>query len=564
MDNKNKINEIRRGISLAKKGNFSEGISLLDKRINDESDQIKSAELYYAKARCFIEKKDYNDALEACNQAIDHNSKEAKFYDQKAWLLYKLKRFNEAVDAYDDAIFLKPNETKFYNRKAYVLSKVNKRQEAIDTYDAVIKKRADYVPAYNNKGILLSKRQQYQDAIKEYDKAIKKKADYALAYNNKAVALGQSKKPKILDLTSENIAGFLSIINSVRFEVKIPNEFSLTEEILKSFKTYKYNNPNFKELMNDANNDFKMALIHFMISIHNFKCSRLLSNTDSAKSFYQYTSLNTLKSLLNLNDQEATNKTKINVRLYNTDYMNDPEEGNTLINYLNGGAKHNNKTLASHTFISSLTPREKKDEIPMWRMYGDDYQGVSIGFKGFPRWNKNSMLDHHGDFEEKSMDHLETFPQMYKVYYLDERKKLSSKQNSDKEDENSELKSLKEKYDNLLDTKKEFFGESAIIDNFINFELEQVKFLVKDKRYDYEGEVRLVQTVQSFDKAKYEMNSPKLFLEYDNDLKKRHLEIVEIIFGVNGDLLENWLAIIEKKVGRDVRVTKSTVNYRSK
>ena len=588
MDNTDKASELRKLISLAKKDDDNGIISLVDKFITV---QPENAELYYTKARYLIKKKDYDDALKTYNQAISLKPNETKFYDQKAFVLYKLKKYREAVEVYNQAILLKPEETKLYDRKAFMLSKLNRKQEAvkvydqiikkmpdyapaynnkgillskirqneaaIETYNQAIKKRPDYAPAYNNKGILLSKLKRYEAAIEAYDQAIKKMPDYAPAYNNKAIALGKWGHAQILNLTSKNIAGFLSIINSVRFEVAIPTGFSITDEILESFKAYEYN-PNFKKIIKDANEDVKIALIHFMVSIHNFKCSRLLSSTDSNKNFYQYTSLNTLKSLLNLKNQEATDKTKINIRLYNTDYMNDPEEGNTLINYLNGGAKHNNsKILASHTFISSLTPHEKKDEIPMWRMYGDDYHGVSIGFKGFPRWSKNSTLDYRGDFEEKSMDHLETLPQMYKVYYLDERRNLSSRKDS-------ELKSLKEKYDILRDTKEKFCKEATIIDNFINFELEQVKFLVKDKRYEYEGEVRLVQTVQSFDKAKYEMNSPKLFLEYNNDLNKRSLEIVEIIFGVNSDLLENWLAIIEKKIGCEVSVTKSTVNYRSK
>lgn len=51
-------------------------------------------------------------------------------------------------------------------------------------------------------------------------------------------------------------------------------------------------------------------------------------------------------------------------RMYNTDYMNDPDEGETLLAYL--GLNNNNGYKASHSFIASLTQRFNTHVANVW------------------------------------------------------------------------------------------------------------------------------------------------------------------------------------------------------
>lgn len=78
---------------------------------------------------------------------------------------------------------------------------------------------------------------------------------------------------------------------------------------------------------------------------------------------YQYTSVNALESIL-------SNKT---IRLNSLNTMDDLQEE----------MSQDSKTYGHCVFCSSWSV-EKKEMIPMWKMYGDDYSGVRIGLPPIP------------------------------------------------------------------------------------------------------------------------------------------------------------------------------------
>ena len=310
-----------------------------------------------------------------------------------------------------------------------------------------------------------------------------------------------------------------------------------------------------------------------MLTVNNFKYELLVQQTDEINIFYQYTSIDTLKSMLNI--KTCCESTDVNIRLYNTDYMNDPDEGEFFINQLKKRGCHellDEKYSVSHAFISSLT--SSKDDIPMWSMYGNDSKGVSIGFSNLPVTSsiEDNSLDDSSDIQESSNNlptnnnlekektsptypYIEEKAKVYKVSYIDSENDLEL-QKFEKiiKSISYELNKDKNVKDILYDS----------ISKFISVELDRIKFLIKNDKYSYENEYRILQMVKDLSlgksQIKYDSNNPKLYLEV------KDINIEEVIFGVDSDNYTLWRPILEMKIPNiDIKkINKSSVPLRYK
>ncbi|WP_375180270.1 DUF2971 domain-containing protein, partial [Enterococcus rotai] len=319
-----------------------------------------------------------------------------------------------------------------------------------------------------------------------------------------------------------------------------------------------YNNKflqNLIEEINDTMSDTKSifkAIIKIIININYFKSSLLLKEDVI---LYQYTSINTLSSLLKI--EEDTKDTNVNIRLYNTEYMNDPEEGKFLSNLLRIQLDKKNKdgeeTITklihnicdvrndvSHAFISSLT--ENEDDIPMWKMYGDDNKGISLGFKQLPisedeslyNQEENENVKEGESFDDKKYQFIETSPLTYRIKYFEKDNDLDIEENPQ----------IKELINTIFSVINEIHNDESIsstFNTFLSIELDKIKFLVKNKKYEYEKEYRLLQMTKDFACAKHDPNNPKLFLEVNT------ISLEKVIFGVNFENYYNWIPFILKK-----------------
>lgn len=131
-------------------------------------------------------------------------------------------RFNEAVDACAQALKLKPDYAEAYNNLCYAYSQLGKFDEAIAACDKALKLMPDYQLAKNNKVIALQRKEgvaelnkqlkanptaegyldlslvyynqgMYEKCIEACRQALKMKPDYAVAYNNICSAYNQMK-----------------------------------------------------------------------------------------------------------------------------------------------------------------------------------------------------------------------------------------------------------------------------------------------------------------------------------------------------------------------------------
>ena len=94
-----------------------------------------------------------------------------------AWLkkgiaLEILKKHDEAIKACDKAIEVNPQNSNAWNNKGFALDHLNKPDEAIKAYEKAIEVNPQNSNAWNNKGFALSSLGKYDEAIEAFDKAI--------------------------------------------------------------------------------------------------------------------------------------------------------------------------------------------------------------------------------------------------------------------------------------------------------------------------------------------------------------------------------------------------------
>ena len=321
--------------------------------------------------------------------------------------------------------------------------------------------------------------------------------------------------------------------------------------------------------------------------------------------FGHYTKGSTLQIML---DQEENEKKKSTfsvsgkTRLYNANYMNDPEEGIVIEQIL--GLDRRDILEPSSWFLMSFT--NKTDDLAMWSQYGDDAKGVCLVLreKDFSRftsfndvsWRKEAipLVETMNKIESTLSYDLKGSPNelnnikptkavkdegkrsksekkenvqkgnsdyLYRIAYVKnigedielEQTELFDK--SEIEDLAKMLNSLKKKLDSGSKVRKKNY-QDAISDC-----IEEIRYLFKSVDYKYENELRILRYANldpSNDKIKIDKTSGigKLYVERENSI-----QIDEVIFGPkfpNPEYVTPLLKLLDKKI----KYKKSMIKFR--
>ena len=323
--------------------------------------------------------------------------------------------------------------------------------------------------------------------------------------------------------------------------------------------------------------------------------------------FGHYTKGSTLQIML---DQEENEKKKSifsvsgKTRLYNANYMNDPEEGIVIEQIL--GLERRDVLEPSSWFLMSFT--NKTDDLAMWSQYGDDAKGVCLVLRGddFSRftsfndvsWRKEKNFLEFSDkmyllkselnsgFEksifrsesensvdtvndegtepnsvEKDSDSKGNRDYLYRIAYvkhIEENLKLEQTElfeKSEIEELEKLLNSLKEKLD---------IGSKVTEKNYqdaISECIEEIRYLFKSVDYKYENELRILRYANldpSNKEIKIDKTSGigKLYVERENSIK-----IDEVIFGPKFPNPE-YVTPLLKLLDENIDYKKSTIKFR--
>ena len=330
--------------------------------------------------------------------------------------------------------------------------------------------------------------------------------------------------------------------------------------------------------------------------------------------FGHYTKGSTLQIML---DQEENKKKKEEnekkkstfsvygkTRLYNANYMNDPEEGIVIEQIL--GLDRRDVLEPSSWFLMSFT--NKTDDLAMWSQYGDDAKGVCLvlredDFSRFTSFNDVSWRQEKNFLEfsdkmyllkselnsgfeksisrsesensvdtvndegiepnsvEKASDSKGNRDYLYRIAYvkhIEENLKLEQTELFEK----SELDDLEKL---LIRLKDELKADLSKLDPFYKKAvyncIEEIRYLFKSVDYKYENELRILRYANldpSNDKIKIDKESGigKLYVERENPI-----QIEKVIFGPKFPNPE-YVTPLLKLLDNDIKYEKSTIKFR--
>lgn len=133
-----------------------------------------------------IKQGNYDEAILACDKAIELEPRYAMPWNNKGSALAALGKYNESLQAYDMAIEIEPENAMPWNNRGSALAFLGKYNESIQAYDRAIELDPKYAMAWANKAISLNNLGKYGDALKAYDEAIRLDPNLSSAWCDKA------------------------------------------------------------------------------------------------------------------------------------------------------------------------------------------------------------------------------------------------------------------------------------------------------------------------------------------------------------------------------------------
>lgn len=249
-----------------------------------------------------------------------------------------------------------------------------------------------------------------------------------------------------------------------------------------------------------------------------------------------YTKLSTLNCLLVKDGKEPR------LRLWNSAYMNDRYEGGVFRNLLREAALSSEDVIVkeekdslenyfgnsiyswgqsdSNVYITSFSMA--KDSFQMWNIYGDNEKGVAIEFD-------REFFDIRNSYQDLVWDGKTDEYALYKVNYQNELQGEIKKVFEQIcyhicwiENRLKKLKSVETE----PDEKQLLASAEREVRTFIADRLNEVRFLYKEKSYEYEKEMRLVRVSHKCEIDNKNFSIPRLYIDVD-----REIENLEIVIG---------------------------------
>ena len=275
---------------------------------------------------------------------------------------------------------------------------------------------------------------------------------------------------------------------------------------------------------------------------------------EEVTTIYHYTTIEALTNGIIVNN--AIKDKEICLWASNCEYMNDPDEVKTGYQFLNKiiGSYLDNKenlpyvseydyTIKDKIFITSFSTQN--DSLPMWKMYGKDGKGIALGI------DKEIITKVYKPLIYKciynSDKHIREISQILKP------KKITRDLNIYDSEE------LKKGLEKILETA--ISGIIGVINDIVTT-LAYSIFLVKNKDYSYEDEIRL-----------YTIAEENIAFRCKNDLIIPYINVFlpkealkEIWIGPTNDLNrtnKSLRTFLDAKGFNNVKIFKSNIHYRS-
>ena len=208
-----KADEIKaKGNEEFKKRNYDEAIKFYQEAINLYP---KEMVYYLNSAKCYLEKKDYDKAIELCKHVCENShdfTRRATAFGIIGYAYKAQNKLDEAIKAFEDSqmekndvrikeaqketiklkekqeaeAYINPEIAEEENKKANELYKAGKFPDALKVYDEAIKRNPKLPKYYTNRAQCYIKLMEFYQAIKDCESAIKLEPKTLKAYQKKA------------------------------------------------------------------------------------------------------------------------------------------------------------------------------------------------------------------------------------------------------------------------------------------------------------------------------------------------------------------------------------------
>jgi tetratricopeptide (TPR) repeat protein len=155
----------------------------------------KSKEKWLKEVVTNLQSDRYQEAVVACDQAIELDPNSAIAYGAKGAALSCLGRYEEALASCERALQLAPKLPAPYMVKGAALNGLGRYEEALASSERALQLVRNYKEALVSKGVALNGLKRHEEALVTFDQAIQLDRDYTDAYIGKVTALEGLGKP---------------------------------------------------------------------------------------------------------------------------------------------------------------------------------------------------------------------------------------------------------------------------------------------------------------------------------------------------------------------------------
>lgn len=186
MISKKAFEHYQQGQAFEEKKHYEKALSAYEQAIHLDPD---TASFHIACGRMLALLGLYGEAERAFTRATQIDATQADAYGGCAHALHQLQQYEQAVKMYRQAAQLNPNDADLYNGLGITLCKLERFSEAIGAFRIAIRLRSDCPPYHHNLGHAFQQAYRYRDALDEFNKAIDLDPDYVRAYHQKGKLL---------------------------------------------------------------------------------------------------------------------------------------------------------------------------------------------------------------------------------------------------------------------------------------------------------------------------------------------------------------------------------------
>ena len=580
-----------RGLAYGVKGEYDRAIEDFNKAI--ELDPIH-ANTYHLRGHAYYNKGDHDLAIEDCNKSLELKPDNADAHSIRGNAYHNKGDHDRAIEDYNKTIELDPENSSAYCNRGLAFGNKGEYDRANEDCNKSLELKPDNADAYFYRGLAFGGKGELDQAIADYNKSLELKPVNADAYLCRGLAYREKGKydrsikdcNKSLRLKPDNAFAYyhlgLAYTEKGEYEQAFKDLLKAGEKNpnLKIMYPKVYIAVRIKEIFKDGKKSVKCFEFLFALYgvITNIK-RELFYRPGKGKEVAHYTSLHTLKKLAN--KEEC-------FRLYNADYMNDPEEGRIFFGIMKERMKkknnekddvdslfysNNKETLQpSSAYIGSFVrvgsdkdEDQGKDELFLWRTYGKHdmeeaagacliFKHEGIHFASYPPTNIGATSQQQPPMRQP------TKPALYRIAYLSECKE----EDKEKGKEEKELPGKLNKLASSLEEVRSFCegckdSQKDALAKLVRELLDDIRFLFKADHYKEEHEVRVVQmayheTQQTDILIDIDQFPPRLYLNTLNDCRFH-----EVILGPQTKRVSEWKRWLQESCVEHVR--QSVIKY---